>query len=37
MIAQLLLDHDDANLDELKDILGDDFETVFLTKVIVSI
>jgi hypothetical protein len=31
------MDNDELDLDELKDVLGKDFETIFPTKVIVSI
>ena len=39
MIAQIIsgIDNNKLDLNELKDFLGDDFETVFPTKVIASI
>ena len=39
MIVQIIsgIDNDKLDLDELKDFLGEDFETIFPTEVIVSI
>jgi hypothetical protein len=39
MITQIIsgIDNDELDLDELKDVLGEDFETTFPTEVIVNI